>query len=628
MLKMKVSDYIAQRLALLGIRRCFAVTGGGAMHLNDSFGEALGIECSYLHHEQACTIAAEGYARISGSPAVVNVTSGPGAINALNGVFGAYTDSIPMIIVSGQVKTETLLERVGEIPLRQLGDQEARSEAYIPAFVKSFQSLRSVEDCIEAVDHAVQLASCGRPGPCWIEVPVDIQGAESSLLRECLDNPLRPLQGTALSPAIPKETLTSFFSLLSKASRPLLLLGTGVRLSGAQQDVLNFAETHRLPIVTAWTHDICDNDHELFIGRPGTIGTRPGNFAVQSCDLLIVLGSRLNIRQVSYNWSSFACHAQIAMVDIDAAELRKPYLDIDLAIQSDIKYFISAANKYFRGSSGVLQEESNFSSRDEWISRLHTIASKYKPSPSDYRQSPEGLGINPYHFMFSLSKHLEGDQRIVCGDATACIVPFQILPIRGQQRMFSNSGCASMGYDLPAGIGAAHAAKDCGLKGLTIVLAGDGSLMMNLQELQTLASSNLNILLFILDNNGYLSIKQTQSNFFGREHGASPNSGVSFPNFALVAKAFGMPVISIGDQQNIDQELDSLINKMNGPRVCVVKLYEQQEFEPRLKSKIINGAIQTPELDDMFPHLPPEELQYARDYLRLATKPIPESLLS
>lgn len=615
MLNMKVSDYIAQRLTLLGIRRCFAVTGGGAMHLNDSFGEALGIECTYLHHEQACTIAAEGYARISGSPAVVNVTSGPGAINALNGVFGAYTDSIPMIIVSGQAKTETLLERVADMPLRQLGDQEARSEAYIPAFVKSFQSLRSVEDCIEAVDLAVQLASCGRPGPCWIEVPVDIQGIQSNLLRECLEKPLRALVGTALRPAISKEILTSFFSLLSKASRPLLLLGTGVRLSDAQQDVLNFAETHRLPIVTAWTHDTCDNDHELFIGRPGTIGTRPGNFAVQSCDLLIVLGSRLNIRQVSYNWGSFACHAQIVMVDIDAAELRKPYLDIDLAIESDIKSFIITANEYLHVSAPLIPQESTLASRDEWISRLKTIAKKYEPTPSDYRQSPEDHGINPYHFMFALSKHLEGDQRIVCGDATACIVPFQILPIRGQQRMFSNSGCASMGYDLPAGIGAAHAAKDCGLNGLTIVLAGDGSLMMNLQELQTLASSELDILLFILDNNGYLSIKQTQSNFFGREHGASPNSGVSFPDFTIVAKAFGIPVTSLQNQHKIDYELDSLINKLNGPRVCVVKLYEQQEFEPRLKSKIIDGVIRTPELDDMYPHLPPEELDSVRRYL-------------
>jgi len=612
---MKLSDYVAQSLSLLGIRRCFSVTGGGAMHLNDSFGEANDIECTYLHHEQACAIAAEGYARITGKPAVVNVTSGPGAINALNGVFGAFTDSIPMIIISGQVKTETLLERVDPLPLRQLGDQEARSHAYIPAFVKSFQSLRTPDECIQAIDNAIKQASSGRPGPCWIEIPVDIQGIRSQLFTETLHQRSLESDFKTAPPIVSLQHLEDFNTLLSQSKRPLLLLGTGVRLSGAQHDVLRFAESLHIPIVTAWTHDTIDNDHELFVGRPGTIGTRPGNFAVQTCDLLIVLGSRLNIRQVSYNWSAFACHAKIVMVDIDEAELQKPYLDIALPIQSDINHFIAAVQEHLTISGSELTSKCSMEQRRQWASRLQTVARDYGATPADYRHAPPGAGINPYHFMFSLAKHLKGDERIVCGDATACIVPFQILPMRRNQRMFSNSGCASMGYDLPAGIGAAMAAKDIGEKGATVVLAGDGSLMMNIQELQTLAASNLDLILFILDNNGYLSIKQTQSNFFGREHGASPQSGVSFPDYSRVAGAFGLPAINLQDNDEIDTVLTHILQEFNGPRVCVVKLYEEQEFEPRLKSQIVDGVIKTPELDDMFPHLPAQELDLIRTYL-------------
>ncbi|MBV2352093.1 thiamine pyrophosphate-binding protein [Synechococcus sp. HK05] len=612
---MKVSDYVAQRLSLLGIRRCFSVTGGGAMHLNDSFGEANGIACTYLHHEQACAIAAEGYARITGKPAVVNVTSGPGAINALNGVFGAFTDSIPMIIVSGQVKTETLLERVGTLPLRQLGDQEARSEAYIPAFVKSFQSLRTAEECIAAIDRAIRLTSSGRPGPCWIEIPVDIQGSRSALLKDNLQQPLLHTAPQDHVSTVSEKDLADFTHLLRQSKRPLLLLGTGVRLSGAQKEVLQFAESLQLPIVTAWTHDIIDNNHELFIGRPGTIGTRPGNFAVQTCDLLIVLGSRLNIRQVSYNWAAFASHASVVMVDIDEAELKKPYLDITLSIQADIRHFITAAQAYLATSSPNIASEQSLGQRRQWVSRLRTVALDHAATAADYRQPPLGSGINPYHFIFALARHLKGHERIICGDATACIVPFQILPLRDKQRMFSNSGCASMGYDLPAGIGAALAAQDTGERGSTVVLAGDGSLMMNIQELQTLAASNLDLLLFILDNNGYLSIKQTQSNFFGREHGASPASGVTFPDFARVAEAFGLPVTLLNDYGEIENTLTNILHETSGPRVCVVKLYEEQEFEPRLKSKIVDGVIHTPELDDMFPHLPIEKLDSIRAYL-------------
>lgn len=610
---MKVSDFIVQRLLRLGVSRCFAVTGGGAMHLNDSFGEAPGMHCTYMHHEQACAIAAEGYARIVGSPAIVNVTCGPGAINALNGVFGAFTDSIPMIVVSGQVKTETLLETVPQIRLRQLGDQEARSEDFIPAFVKFFISLRASSAVLQAVDEAFVEAVSGRPGPAWIEVPVDIQGKNDPALDELLDAPLPSL--LAPGPVPSEADLAQLGELLASAKRPLLLLGTGVRLAGAREETLRFAEANRLPIVTAWTHDLCDNDHELFVGRPGTIGTRPGNFAVQACDLLIVLGSRLNIRQVSYNWSCFAKLAKVVIVDIDAAELDKPYLKPFLTIHAHLLPFIQALQQHCQHAKS-LNDLDLIAARSNWLKRCKEIASRYEVSPQDYIQPDSSdTGINPYHFVFSLGRFLNPQDRIVCGDATACIVPFQVLRLTQEQRMFSNSGCASMGYDLSAAIGAAYASSDRQQLGSTFCLAGDGSLMMNIQELQTLRSCGMNLGLFILDNNGYLSIKQTQSNFFGREHGASPASGISFPDFALVARAFGLTTIELNDYASLESSLELFMKHMEGPRVCVVKLFELQEFMPRLKSRMLSGKITTPELDDMFPHLPNETLASVRSYL-------------
>jgi acetolactate synthase-1/2/3 large subunit len=604
---MKVSDYIAARLARLGIDTCFSVTGGGAMHLNDAFGERPDIESVYLHHEQACAMAAEGYARITNRPALVCVTAGPGAINALNGVFGAYTDSMPMVIVSGQGRTDTLVDACPELGLRQLGDQEARSSQFIPTFVKSFTSLRSAGDVVAAVDKAYSLAVSGRPGPVWLEVPVNLQGQRLESLTGALEAPFElPSEG---HPGIDPAAIQALVERLAAAERPLLLLGTGVLLSGTQAAVRELAERCRTPVVTAWSHDTFANDHPLFAGRPGTIGTRAGNLAVQACDLLVVLGSRLNIRQVSYNWESFASRAAVVMVDVDGAELRKPYLRLSQAIQADLADFVPALLQALP-AAGLPPA----SAREGWIERCAQLRQRLDPKPGDYPREGRS-GINPYHLIFGLDRYLPAGSRVVCGDATACIVPFQILSMVAGRRMFSNSGCASMGYDLPAALGAAEAAERDGLGGLTLALAGDGSLMMNLQELQTLANSNANIALLVLDNGGYLSIRQTQQNFFGREHGASPASGVTFPDFAAVSRAFGLPTLLLESLEQIDLELPAFLGDSQAPRVAVVRLDPLQEFEPRLKSRMLQGVIRTPELDDMYPHLSDELLAAARAYL-------------
>ena len=334
---MKAAEFIARRLSVWGIDTCFTVTGGGAMHLNDAFGAEPGIAVHYHHHEQACSMAAEGYARIAGRPAAVNVTAGPGGINALNGVFGAYTDSLPMVVVAGQVRRDTITTLASVPGLRQLGDQEARMIEMVRPITKWARLVDDPNQLPALVDQAVLQATTGRPGPVWLDVPVDVQGADIPGA-----DPEAPLPTATSVETIPSDAIDQVLDRVEAAVRPVLLVGTGMRIAGVGHLVEGLAEALGIPVVTAWTHDTIATDHPHYAGRPGTIGTRAGNFVVQSCDLLIVLGSRLNIRQVSYNWGAFAADAQLIWVDIDEAELRKPYVAADLPVVADLGGFAPA----------------------------------------------------------------------------------------------------------------------------------------------------------------------------------------------------------------------------------------------------------------------------------------------
>ena len=522
-MKTRGADYIARRAADQGLTHVFGVTGGGAMHLNDAFGAEPRLKAVYFHHEQAAAMAAEGYARVAGRPAILNVTTGPGSINALNGVFGAYTDSIPMLVVSGQVKRETLLT-LNPIPgLRQLGDQEVDITAMAAPVTKWCQLVRSPEAVPAAIDRALVEAVSGRPGPAWIDVPVDVQGA---LMPDDIPAAL-PLAYPELVAADPKH-VDSVLDELRRARRPVILAGSGVRIAGAEKGFLALAELLGIPVVTAWTHDLIHDNHPLFAGRPGTIGTRAGNFVVQNADCALILGSRLNIRQVSYNWASFARHARKLWVDIDGAEFNKPFVRPDLAIEAHLTPFIAQLNAAAVADGWTARH-------GDWLRWCKAIHQRYSPKAADYPVSEDA--INAYHFIDELFEQLSADDIVVCGDATATIVPFQIGRLKSGMRIFSNSGSASMGYDLPAAIGAAIARPSARV----ICLAGDGSIMMNIQELQTLRALGAKVKVLVLDNGGYLSIKQTQWNFFGREFGASPDSGVTFPSFLRIGEAFGLP---------------------------------------------------------------------------------------
>ena len=590
----RVADLVVERLLAAGINQCFLVTGGGAMHLNDAFGAHPEVTTHYMHHEQACAMAAEGYARIAGRPAILNVTTGPGAINAMNGIFGAFTDSIPMIAIGGQVKRETLRATCpGADGLRQLGDQEADTMRMMAPITKAQWLLRDAAEAPAVIEAAIAAATSGRPGPVWIEVPVDVQGTRIAA------PPKRTFVKASAEVRASFDTgqIRAIADGLRSAARPIILMGTGVRLSDTQDAIVALAEAHSIPIVTAWTHDTIDSAHPLFAGRPGTIGTRAGNFAVQSSDFVLILGSRLNIRQVSYNWASFAKNAVKAWVDIDAAELGKPFVHADIAVVADLRDFVPAIVSHLRDAP----LGKTFATWAAWCRDTRT---KYEPKDADYESRPSG--INSYHLIGALSDCLRPDDIICCGDATATIVPYQRLALRSGNRLLSNSGSASMGHDLPCAIGSALAAPHRRV----ICLAGDGSVMMNLQELATIRGLGLNIRTVILDNDGYLSIKQTQRNFFGREAGSSSSSGLHFPNFVDVARGFGLPCTRL-DKNNWRTDFAAFLSGI-GPGVCVAPLDLEQEFEPRLKSRMVEGVITTPELDDMFPFLPAAELEAVR----------------
>lgn len=593
---MRIAERIAEWLEKQGVNHVFTVTGGGAMFLNQAFGTHPKIKSHYMHHEQACAMAAEGYARISGKPAIVVPTTGPGSINTLNGVFGAFTDSIPMIVISGQVKRETCLSFYDNLNLRQLGDQEGPIVDMARPVCKFARIVRTPKDIESLLPEAYRIAISGRPGPVWLDIPLDIQSsteeiyisdAKIEIPRSYSEDPLKQY--------------AFVLKKLKSAKRPIILGGTGVRLAHAKERLLAFIEKTGIPLATAWTHDLIASDHPLFAGRPGTIGTRAGNFCLQNADLVLVIGSRLNIRQVSYNWTAFAKNAFVIHIDIDEAELKKPTYQANFAICSDALNFILTLE--------TLVDKDTLPSFKNWSSWCQDIVKQFDIS-NEHHHKEDGT-LNPYLVVDYIFNQMREDDIIVCGNASACIIPFQIGKLKAKQRMFSNSGSASMGHDLPAALGAANASSS-----RVICFAGDGSLQMNIQELQTLKTMQSNVIIIVLNNAGYLSIWQTHENFFGRVVGATPSSGVEFPDFTELAKAYGVESETVKSTDDL-KKLNLLLNK-NGPLLINIIVDPKQEFSPRIKSRIDEeGKFVTPELDDMHPFIDPSELVSIRNSAKM-----------
>ena len=597
-MEMKLAKYISRFLADRGVTDCFMVTGGGAMHLDDAIGHEARIHCTFNHHEQACAIAAEGYTRLTGKLAAVCVTSGPGGTNAITGVMGGWLDSIPMFVLSGQVKRETTIWACPDLNLRQLGDQEFNVIDSVRNMTKYAVMVTNPQEIAYHLEKALYLATEGRGGPVWLDIPLDVQGAK--IETESLIHFHAEEEKTWGKPAVSPVVTDIILQKLREAKAPLVLAGTGINLGGAREKLLAFLDKYRIPVVTAWNaNDTVAYDNPYYLGMPGTVGIRSGNFAVQNCDLLISLGCRMNIRMIGYTHYDFAKNAFKIIVDIDPRELVKPTVRADLPVHANVGDFLDAM---------LAKDYEPVKAHEKFTAWGKDLLKRYPAARPEYHHDGDEK-LNPYVFIDKLSDHLQADDRIICGNGAACVITFQAAKIKQGQRMFTNSGCAAMGYGFPAAVGAA--VSDNSRR--TVCIDGDGSVMMNIQELATVAYNKLNLKLFILNNNGYLSIRQTQRNLFQPPFiGIDSESGICFPDFGKLAEAFGLPYRRIEHEKDADAALETVLTQ-EGPCVCEVVVDENQNFEPKSSSKVLpDGRIVSPSLDDMAPFLDREEFEQIR----------------
>ena len=594
-MKMRVADYVADFLVANGVTDCFTVTGGGAMHLNDALGHKKGLTCLYNHHEQASAMAAEAYARVHNRVAAVCVTSGPGGTNALTGVLGAWLDSVPMLILSGQVRY-AYTARAADTRLRALGDQEFDITRAVACMTKYAVMLTDPTEIRYELEKALYLAKAGRPGPCWIDVPLDVQGAmiEPDALRG-FDAQAELAPPNAISPS----TLKTVLQRLENAARPVLYAGNGIRLSGAYPLFKKLVHALGIPVVTGWNAiDLIESNHPLYVGRAGMAGDRTGNFAVQNADVILSLGSRLSIRQVGYDRSSWAKNAFVMMVDVDQAELEKPTLHVELPICADVRDFTE--------NLLALCDKKPIWTANGWENTCLQWRARYPVVLLEY-QSAAGL-VNPYHFISALSAALPAGYTTVVGNGSACMMGSQAFVTKEGTRFLVNSGAASMGYDLPAAIGASVALS----RGEVLCLTGDGSLQMNLQELQTILTNRLPVKIVVLNNGGYHSIRQTQRNHFASHTlvGVGPQSGdLSFPSLEGLAAAYGYPYLSCRENAAVFDTVAALVAHDGA---CIAEIFADpaQAFSPKSAARRLpDGGIESPPLEDLAPFLDREELR-------------------
>ena len=593
--RMRVADVVVQLLVAAGVRDVFMVTGGSAMHLNDAFASTPGMTVTCVHHEQSAAMAADGYFRASSRMAAVNVTSGPGATNAITGVLGAWDDSLPVVVVSGQVKRDHLAWRY-DPALRQLGDQEVDIVSMVAGITKYAACVTDPARIRYHVERAVHLARRGRPGPVWIDMPVDVQG-------ELVE--LDDLEG--YDPAEDETTIVGRSDVsgcarevaarLAAAQRPVVYAGAAVRSAGAHASFEQLARRLDVPVVTALNaHDLLDHADPLAIGRPGIIGDRAGNLAVQNADLVLVLGTRLKIGQVGYDPAGWAPGAHVVMVDLDPAELAKPTIHVEMPVHADVAAFIDALLSATEGWAAGRHQG--------WLEWCQGRRARYPVVVPEHFTSHGP--VNVYGFFPTLFDRLGPEDVVVAGNSWAGNGAAQCAPVRTGQRLFSNSGCGAMGHDLPAAIGAAVACP-----GRTVVcIAGDGSLQLNLQELQVVVHHRLPVKLYVLNNGGYDSIRKTQARFFpGRSVGYDAASGLSFPELSRIADAYRIPFVRAETQQELELAVDWSA-RQRGPAVVEVVVDPSQEYAPKSTARMLDdGRLVSAPLDDMAPFLPRAEVE-------------------
>lgn len=598
-MKIRLADYVADFLVDHGVTDVFSVVGGGAMHLNDAIGHNKGIKVTYNHHEQACAIAAEAYARLENRIAAVCVTTGPGGTNALTGVVGGWLDSIPMFIISGQVRYDTTarfaLKEAGA-SVRAMGDQEYDIVKSVEPMTKYAVMIEDPKTIRYHLERAWHLATTGRPGPVWIDIPVNYQGGY--IETDELIGYDSTEDDSKLPPPVSDDVITTILQKIKKAKRPVFHAGYGIRLSGGYQVFRSVLEKLNIPIVTYWNAvDLIEDDHPLYTGRAGNMGDRPGNWAIQNADLILAVGTRISIRQVGYNWKTWARAAEVIMVDVDQGELKKPTLHVDMPVWADAKDFLtkldqSAEEKVFTG--------------EDWIKICQGWKNDY-PAVLPRQWEENGKTANVYAFVRYLSSQLPENSLTAVSNGACCVVGNQAYVIQKGSRMANNSAIASMGYGLPAGIGTCIG----GGRRNTICLEGDGSIMMNLQELQTILTNKLPIKIFLINNSGYHSIRITQTNLFNKNFvGIGPESGdLSFPEFKKIAEAFGYRYFCAHSNAEMKQVVDEVL-KLEGPVFTEIFTDTQQVWEPKSSTKRLeDGTLVSPPLEDLAPFLPREELE-------------------
>ena len=590
---MKLSDWVFRFLAGQGVRHVFMLTGGGAMHLNDSVGTADAIEYICTSHEQAAAMAAESYAKVTGGLGVCLVTAGPGGTNAITGVAGAWLDSTPMLVLSGQAKRADLKGTSG---VRQMGVQEVDIVSIVSPITKYAVTVMEPADIRLHMEKAVHLALTGRPGPVWIDLPLDVQGAtiDESSLRGF--NPSDEPSGLGLAPADEIAAAASrAIELLNAAERPVVLVGNGVRLGGARNEMRQLIERLGVPVLTTWpAHDMVPDDHPLMVGRPGPLAPRGANFTLQNADWLLSLGARLDLVVTGYAPQNFARAARKIMVDIDSAELRKMGNTIDISVCADVRRFIV---EMIRQLDRVRPRD-----RSAWDRRWREWQTKYPVVVPEYRNLAEG--VSTYVLGEAISQATAPDDVIVSGSSGAGIEIFCLaVRLKEGQRLFLTTALGAMGNGLPGLIGACIANG----RRRTISVDGDGGLQLNIQELETARRLQLPIKLFVLNNDGYASIRTSQSRYFGRLAGADATSGVTLPELKGVVEAYGLPYARIDTDRGLAERVRDLLDAP-GPIVVEVMTPREEPRAPSLSSmRKPDGSMISKPLEDLWPFLPRDE---------------------
>lgn len=588
---MRLADFVVQELVRHNIDTAFVVTGGYAMHLNDALGAESCFTKIYHHHEQAAAYAAEGYGHLTGRPALVQVTAGPGSINAMAGVFGAYVDSIPMLVISGQSKRSLLRSTYGFSSMRQLGEQEVDAVSMAQSITKYAVSVVDPSRIAFEIQKALYLSTNGRPGPVWIDIPIDVQG--------CLIDPdILPRFLPCVYPGPDVAHIgKTLLQRIVKAKRPLLVVGPDL-LPDDKQALLELSEVLPLPVVVAGAQDAVRNDSPLYAGRMGILGTRAGNIALHNADVIVCFGLRPHIGLVTHNWEQVGAGAEVIVVDEDPTEFEKPCSIADVGL-------VAPAGACLRALRNEVQRIGGCPDWSFWVQWCRERVASLPAVTEAMRIVAQDGSINPYWFVETLSHCVPSDAVMVASNGSSSVIPLQAAYLNGKQRFFSNHGNGAMGFGLPAAIGASLASPGTRV----FCFEGDGSLMMNVQELQTVVHHALPIVIVVFNNRGYLSIKLSQQNFFGRLAGSTPESGVSLPDFVSLAQTFGIAAVRIAGK-DFAVQLEKALQNHYGPLLIDVQLDPEQGFEPKVSSrKLDDGTMVSSSPEDMYPFLERDELQ-------------------